>query len=289
MSVYTRIDHFKQSIAALQANGLAERSDLHVFSDAAGIAEDEDLVREVREFAHDISGFKKVHVTERETNYGGTKNSFLAYSEIIEKYGKSVYVEDDILCAPGFLTFMNEALEFYKDDGRIVSIAGYKPPFSMPKNYRDDVFVLGRVNGWGMGSFERTLEMARKKIDREEFESILNKKLFAANGVDILKMIEQELTGKIDAGDVRCMYHQALTNTLTVYPRRSLVENIGMDGTGVHCGTTNRFDIGKLWDKIERFEFVDNIEVDLRIQSENRKFRNDSLYQKIKRKLKAKF
>lgn len=287
MSVYTRIDHFRRSIAALQSNSLADQSRLFVYSDAAQNLQDERLVREVRDFAHGITGFSEVHVIERKINYGGTRNSFLAYSEIIERFGRSIYLEDDIQCAPGFLTFVNEALEFYKDDKRIVSIAGYKPPFSLPRDLVGDVFVLGRVNGWGMGSFERTLEMARSPINRKEFESAEDKTIFTSNGKDVLQMIERELAGVTDAGDVRCMYQQAINKTLTVYPRVPLTRNNGTDGTGVHSGTTTKFEVGRLWEKTGNFEFTENITVDSRIQEANRKFRDDGFYSRIRRKLKS--
>ena len=65
ISVYTRINHFKQCIEALQNNILAEKSALFVYSDAASNKEDEYLVKEIREFTHSITGFKIVNVMER--------------------------------------------------------------------------------------------------------------------------------------------------------------------------------------------------------------------------------
>ncbi|MDX8411664.1 MAG: hypothetical protein R8K46_07340 [Mariprofundaceae bacterium] len=282
MSVYTRINHFRRSIEALQKNVLASESELFIYSDAANTWEDESLVQEVRTFAHSITGFKKIHVTEREKNYGGTKNSYLALISVSEmrKDGRSIYLEDDIVTAPGFLTFMNAALEFYKDNKHILSVTGYCPPINIPECYERDIFILPRYCGWGSGTFKRTIEIASKKITKLEFNST-NKKVFTVGGGDILHMIEREVNGEINAGDVRCMYYQALHNKYTIYPRQSLVLNIGHDGTGVHCGATDKFHHEILWDKTEGFEFVKDIQPDKRIIRANQKFRRPGLRTKV--------
>lgn len=274
MSVYTRIPHFKKSIEALQNNILASQSELYIYSDAASKKEDEATVQEVRVFAHSITGFRKVHVIERKINYGGTKNSFSAWKEILENNadGISIYLEDDIVTAPGFLTFMNAALAFYKDDENIISITGYCPPLNID-DYEHDIFVLPRFCGWGCGSFKRTISIAANKIDKDKFNNIINKKVLTVGGADVLKMIEKEVNGEIDAGDVRCMYYQALHDRYTIYPRKSLVENIGIDGSGVHSGKNEKYHHDELWGKTDSFEFVRGIQADERFIKANQKFR----------------
>lgn len=273
ISVYTRINHFKQCIEALQKNILAEKSVLFVYSDAASNKEDEDLVKEVREFAHSIKVFKKINVIERDKNYGSTKNAPFAHREITEKFKKSIFLEDDIVTAPGFLTFMNEALEFYKDNDRILSITGYSPPINLPNEYDNDIFILPRYSGWGTGVWKSLMAEPLNIIDKKEFIKIKNKKkVFTVGGEDVLSMIEAEINGELNAGDVRVMYYQALNDKYTLYPKKSLTQNIGHDGSGVHCGINNRFNV-EMWDKVDKFEFIKGIRPDERIIKANRKFR----------------
>jgi hypothetical protein len=281
ISVYTRINHFKQCIEALQKNILAEKSGLFVYSDAASKKEDEDLVKEVREFAHSIKVFKKLNVIEREKNYGGTRNAFFAFKEITEKFKKSIFLEDEIVTASGFLTFMNEALEFYKDDDRILSITGYSPPLNLPNEYDNDIFILPRYNGWGTGVWKSLMSEPLNKIDKKEFIKIKNKKkVFTVGGEDVLSMIEAEINEELNAGDVRVMYYQALNDKYTLYPKKSLTQNIGHDGSGVHCGKNNKFNV-KLWDKVDNFEFIKDIQPDERIIKANKKFRRIGVRGKI--------
>jgi len=289
ISVYTRLDHFQQCINALQNNRLADKSELNIFSDASSKDEDSDLVSEIREYARGITGFKRVNIIERDRNYGGTQNAFQGYFEITKKYKKSIFLEDDIVTAPGFLSFMNEALEFYKNNSKVLSITGYRPPIKIPKNYNKDYFILPRYCGWGSGSFERTIDVCTKQIDKSFVADSNNREKLTVAGSDVLTMIMREVSGDIDAADVRCMSYQALHDVYTVYPRYSLTQNIGHDGTGVHCGETNKFVNDYLWDKINNFHFEDNLILDKRISKENYKFRSISIPRIILNKLKSRF
>jgi len=190
-------------------------------------------------------------------------------------------LEDDIVTAPGFLTFMNEALEFYKDDNRIISITGYSPPINLPNKYDNDIFILPRYNGWGTGVWKSLMAEPLNIIDKKEFIEIKNKKkVFTVGGEDVLSMIEAEINGELNAGDVRVMYYQALNDKYTLYPKKSLTQNIGHDGSGVHCGRNNKFNV-ELWDKVDGFEFIKDIQPDERVIKANRNFRSAGVKGKI--------
>jgi len=282
ISVYNRLEHFKQCIEALQKNTLADQSELFIYSDAPGRPEDEELVKKVREYVRNIKGFKRICLIERENNYGGTQNFNDAQKDLTKKYGKSIFMEDDIVTAPGFLQFMNDALEFYRDDDRIISISGYSLPLKLLKNYKKDVYVLPRYNAWGVGILWKHYEKYQKPINKEEYEAIEDKcKILTIGGEDVLMMIEKEVNGELDAGDVRIMYQQAVQNKYTLYPKKSLVQNIGHDGSGVHCGVSDKFKHDYLWDKINDFKFIKDIKVDERIRKANYKFRSTGLRGKV--------
>ncbi|HXD11538.1 MAG TPA: hypothetical protein VN653_15850, partial [Anaerolineales bacterium] len=100
-----------------------------------------------------------------------------------------------------------------------------------------------------------------------------------AGGKDMLIMLEHVANGRLDAAyDVRCMYTQFMKDQYTVYPTQSLILNIGFDGTGMHCGKTDRFDVA-LSNKTA-FSFPKEVFVDERIVKANRKFRAGPGYAK---------
>jgi LPS sulfotransferase NodH len=273
VSVYTRLGHFKKAIEALKANKLACETNLIIYSDAAFKPEDEEMVAQVREYSHSITGFRTVTVIERLVNYGGVSNAHEGLKQLLRVFKVVICVEDDIEVAPGFLAFMNKALAFYKNNPSVVSISGYSPPIEI-ENYVDkDFYVMNRFCGWGCGVYERSLEWFTTKISQEEFDSVSDKNLLCEFGDDVLHMVKKEVTGELDAADVRCMFRQAIHGGATIYPRYSLVQNNGHDGSGYHCGKTNRFHHQSLWKKVENFSFDDELTIDERIRKEKSDFR----------------
>jgi len=273
VSVYTRIEHFKECIEALKNNTLVESTELYVYSDAASTSEHVKQVETVREYAHSINGFKSVHIIERKENYGGVANALSAVCEMVERFGNIIFLEDDIVSAPGFLSFMNGAINFYKNDDRVLSIVGYCPPINIPTDLDSDMFCMARYSAWGSGIFTRTVASFKEKIDPQEFELVEDKDIFKRFGPDVLSMIKREVEGTLDAADVRCMYRQVLDGTMTVYPKKSLVQNIGHDGSGVHCGNNTRFHHDSLWDKTGDFQYCPTLKLDERIIGVNYEFR----------------
>ena len=119
--------------------------------------------------------------------------------------------------------------------------------------------------------------MASQRIDKQAFERIEDKSVFTVAGEDALNNIKLEANGQLDAGDVRCMYYQALHHKQTIYPRVSLVQNIGHDVGGVHSGSTIKFQHEGLWDKVDDFHFLADLQPDPQIMKANKKFRKPSL------------
>lgn len=271
---YVRLEHLKKTITSLRNNFLAEQTDLFIASDYQRSDAEADKVAAVRSYLSSIDGFRSVTLFERENNFGAVKNCFTALDAIFGKHDRVILMEDDIVTAPGFLKFMNQAFEKYGSNEKVFSISGYCPPIRIPSAYRYDAFFLGRMSAWGCGITKDRYESVRE-ITRDEFDEFAaNKKLskeFVKNGEDLLVMLKEVAYGSLDAWDVRCMYTQFTNDQYTVYPTQSLVLNIGHDGTGIHCGKTDRFNV-TLSDKTT-FRFPDDVVVDQKIVKANRKFR----------------
>jgi hypothetical protein len=76
-------------------------------------------------------------------------------------------------------------------------------------------------------------ELKRRKLIRA----------FDYNGAYLFsKMLEGQIKGTNDSWAVRWYASAFLTGKLTLYPGRSLVHNIGNDGSGTHCGESADFD-----------------------------------------------
>ncbi len=276
ISAYNRIKHLRKTIKALQKNSLAKKSELYIFSDAPKKG-DEEIVSGVRNYIKTFDGFKKVHIIEREKNDRVTNNRD-GMKQLLDEYGKMIWLEDDIVTAPGFLSFMNDALSFYKDDERILSISGYCPPIKIPDDYREDIFLLKRFSAWGFATWDHKFDPFGFELKKHGIDKFFSNEKeiirYQQNGKDMLKMLIKEYNGEIDALDIKLMFYQFQYNLFTIYPSKSLVRNIGFDGSGLHCGISDKFNIGKLWDKKEEFELKKDIQVDGRIRKSNFEFRS---------------
>ncbi len=54
-------------------------------------------------------------------------------------------------------------------------------------------------------------------------------------------MLQNQCDGKIDSWAIRWYGSAFIHNKVTLYPRKSLIQNIGADGSGTHVGEVNYF------------------------------------------------
>ena len=273
VSTYVRLQHLQECIGALKQNELAAQSDLFVFSDGPKSG-DEEKVALVRSYLRTIDGFNRVRIVRRKTN-NRTKNNRGGMSLLLNRYGKVIFLEEDVIAAPGFLTFMNQALDKYDRNKKVFSVTGYCPPIAIPQGYPYDVFFLKRCSAWGFGIWKDRFDSIRY-ITPDEYvgftkDSNRVSEFVSGGGEDLMFLLKADAYGKIDAGDVKAMYAQFLKDQYTVYPRQALTSNIGFDGTGTHCRVTTRFTVAV--SNQRAFSFPDDVVIDQRIIESNRKFR----------------
>ena len=272
---YDRLEHLTQTITSLRSNIYAEHTDLFIASDYQRTDSEAKKVAAVRNYLTGIDGFKSVTVFAREKNFGVVDNSNVALQCIFEKFDRFIIMNDDLVTAPGFLKFTNEAFEKYRDNERIFSITGYCPPIRIPSTYQYDAFFLGRMSAWGCAmtkdQYDSILKITRNEYDEFAANKELSRAFVSGGGGDLLVMLKEVAYGSLEAWDVRCMYTQFVRDQYTVYPTQSLILNIGFDGTGMHCGKSDKFNVA-LSDKTT-FSFPDEVVVDQRIVKSNQKFR----------------
>ena len=114
--VYNRPWHTQQTIEALQKNELASESDLIIYSDEAKTENEQENVDKVRLYIEQIDIFNKITIIKREKNWGLANNIIDGVTKVVDQYGKIIVIEDDIVTSPYFLKYMNEALDFYKNE-----------------------------------------------------------------------------------------------------------------------------------------------------------------------------
>jgi len=234
--VYNRVQHARKTLNAVQKNYLASESDLFIFSDGPRGDGDQKAVNNIRNLIKEINGFNSVTIIERNNNLGLARSIISGVSEIIEKYGRAIVIEDDIVTSPGFLTFINDALNKYEDKKHIFSITGINF-IKIPESYKQNTYLFYRCSSWGWATWEDRWSCVDWTVsDYRDFEADKEaQKKFNRGGRDLSLMLRDQMTGEIDSWAIRWAYSHYKNDAYCLYPAVSLVSNIGFDNSGENC------------------------------------------------------
>lgn len=290
--VYNRPWHTQQTVKALQDCELAAESDLYIFADGPkkdASDETRQKIAEVRQYIHTIDGFKSIHIQESPTNKGLANTVIQGVSDVIDKHGKVIVVEDDIVAHPFFLRFMNDALEFYEEDSRIFMIGGFNSIFRIPRWYTKDVFIVHRSCSWGWGMWKNRWGLADWSVS--DFDKFINDpkqvNLFNRGGNDMAPMLSAQMAKEIDSWAIRWDYCMFKHNGYCLHSRYSLVENLGFDEFGIHCTNLSHLNIPASFPKEKyNIRLVKNIKFYREIESNFKKYNDNTHYIPFIKKLK---
>lgn len=246
--VYNRLAHTRRTIISLQQNISASEHELFIFSDGPKKGQ-EVAVSEVRKYIESVGGFKKVTIIKSKKNKGLAKSVIDGVTQIVDRYGKVIVLEDDIVCAPGFLNYMDEGLQCYEDCKKVYSISGYSFLEEKEKSDVSDTYLLSLISSWSWATWKDRWDYfdskakGYKKLCKDKE---LRKKFNYSDSYDWATMLVKQMKSrytffkprrkKIDSWAIRWYWSVFKNNGLSVFPRDSLVVNVGMDGSGTHCG-----------------------------------------------------
>jgi hypothetical protein len=237
--VYNRPGHTMRTLQALSRNPEAIYSDLYIYSDGATDLNSVGAVNEVRRLIRQCSGFKSISIVEEEENIGLAKSILGGVTKLLHKFSTLIVLEDDLVVSPTFLKFMNAGLDLYRNDERVGSIHGYTYPCTDPL---PDTFFLRGGDCWGWATWARAwkyINLDGSLLMRELEERRLTKEFDLEGAYPYVKMLKNQIQGKNDSWAIRWHASLFLKNMLTLYPGKSLVQNIGHDGTGIHSARTD--------------------------------------------------
>lgn len=238
---YARVDHLRQTVTSLLANAGCRETRLYVFCDGPRRPEDKVQTDAVRAYVEQIEGFASVTRIYRDRNIGLAGSIIAGVSQVLAQHGTIIVMEDDLVVSPHFLAYMNDSLRLYRDEARVASIHGYV--FPVGKEMPETFFLRG-ADCWGWATWDRA--WAHFQPDGEKLlQELTRKRLTRSFDLDAsypyTKMLRNQIAGKNNSWAIRWRASCYLRDMLTLYPGRSLVNNIGMDNSGEHCSTTDAF------------------------------------------------
>lgn len=245
--VYNRPEHVKRTLSALEQNILAKESELFIYSDAARSPQDETAVAEVRKIIRTaLPFFKQVNIIERETNWGLARSIIDGVTTQINHYERVIVLEDDLIVAPYFLKFMNDALDTYQHEEKVghIQACDFTQDTSLP-----DTFLIKWTGSWGWATWKRAWKYFNPD-GKALLEELQRRKLtytFDFNGkYGYTRMLRRQTEGKNNSWAIRWNASLFLNDILSLNVGKSLVQNEGFDGSGTNCGGGNLY-ASQLW------------------------------------------
>ncbi len=252
--VYNRPLHALKTLENLKANYLSDKSTLYIYAD--GPKKDASLneltkIEETRKNIKKDKWCKDVFIIESQGNKGLADSIVYGVTAVVNKHGKVIVLEDDLITSPYFLDYMNDALDFYKEEKNVMHISGYMCPV---KTKLPPTFFYNTASCWGWATwkrawvfFEPNAQILKEKIEKAG----LVRKFNIEGTYGFMNQLERNVNGKIKTWAVKWYASIFLNDGLSLHPYPSLVNNIGHDGTGEHYLKSYGFNWPKLADRIE--------------------------------------
>lgn len=233
---YNRPKHLLSCLLSLSKNDESRQLDLRLYVDAPRHQSDFCKHQEVIGICNRSWPFSNVSLIQRDENLGLYKSLVGGITETLLSYESVIVLEDDIVSSPFLVRYLLDGLKLYKDFPQVASIHGYTPPViqRLP-----DTFFLRGADCWGWATWQD-----RWNSYRHDSAAMANEirqrglvKEFNLNGnYDYLSLLDAHAAGSSKSWAICWHASCFLSNMITLYPGKSLVKNIGLDGSGEHCG-----------------------------------------------------
>jgi len=240
LTCYNRPQHTAQVLTSLRRHNI---QNLYIFSDAPRTPKDNNGILATRQLLKSIT-WTRPTILCRETNLGLAKSIISAVNYVFNKHDRMVLLEDDCVPGPFFFDFMAKCLSKYEENQKIFGINGYTVPIpdDLLKNYPFDVYFYPRIGSWGWATWKRAWAHFDPDLSGLYSRALAEGIDLCQAGPDIPSQVRRVLGGQLDAWTLNWVLTVYLNKGCYIYPTVSQIENIGLDGSGVHSGTSSRFE-----------------------------------------------
>jgi hypothetical protein len=237
ITVYDREVHFKKTIESLLRCHEVCLTSIYIAIDGPVTSEASERQKSIKSYISNIVGFKSINVIQRSSNYGALKNSAEARKEIFKKYDQLIRTEDDNEFSPHFLTYMNEGLKLFKDDESVFAVCGYLEPIKLLA-HKDTFLRQGFTsNGFGIWKSKfKQMESSQIRIKMEGGSFLNFRKMLSVMGYHVVSGLIYAEKENYKLMDYFICYYLYKNKLKCVFPTKSMVRNIGQDGSGLHSG-----------------------------------------------------
>jgi len=232
---FKRPDHTRRTLESMAENPEFLDSPLFIYCDGARNNDEASQVEETRRVVRDWFHPNKTLI-ERDKNWGLANSVIAGVTDLCERFGRVIVVEDDLVVSPVFLKYLNSALDHYIDEEKVMQISGYMFPVESIDLHT--AVMLPITSTWGWATWARAwdkFDPSLTEVDLLFADRKVKQAFNLDNSYPYTRRLKQQIKGESDSWGIRWYWSVFRVNGLVVYPPVSLVQNIGHDGTGIHC------------------------------------------------------
>ena len=235
---FNRPDKLRACLDSLARNENSSAYILNVFIDGARNHSELELTEKCANLLKMDWNFKEIRLVKRDINLGLAQSIIGGVSEVLESADSVIVLEDDLLVAPLFLTYMQTSLRKYSSEESVVSIHGYTYPGVGQGN---KCFFLKGADCWGWATWRdrwKEVNWDTPSLIHQISSTNRIREFDLDNTANYSVMLEQQFHGEIDSWAIRWHASAYLDEKITLYPPVSFVNNVGSDGSGTHGRST---------------------------------------------------
>lgn len=244
---FKRPEHTRRTLESLAQNPEFAESPLFIYCDGARNKDESAQVQETRKLVRDWPHPNKT-IIERDRNWGLANSVIAGVTELCERFGKVIVVEDDLIVSPVFLNYLNAALEHYADEPMVMQVSAHMFPVSIQSQY--DAVMLPFTTSWGWATWGRAwkhFDPNMSGYEKLKADRALRRKFDLNGAYPYFRMLKRQVQGRVDSWAIRWYLNVFLLDGLVVFPLHSLVRHDGYDDTATHAARRNQSVINEVW------------------------------------------
>ncbi len=234
--IFNRPDNTKKVFDAIAS---MKPEKLYIAADGPRIErpDDVELCKQTRKIIDLIDWSCNLVTMFRDENLGARYACTTALDWFFDQEEEGIVLEDDCIAGSDFFRFCSELLEKYRDDPRVMHIAGTNLQFGRKRGSASYYFSMIPAV-WGWASWRRVWKNYDPEMEKfEQFEkenqtiNIFPDKKIADWVTNMARMIYEK---KIITWDYPLAFHIGINNGLCIVPNVNLVTNIGFGAQSTH-------------------------------------------------------
>lgn len=226
---YNRPLHLSKVLKSISNSKGIKNHEIYLFCDGPKNSSDTIKIAKIKKLIKKKRDLKFFKLKFRAKNIGLANNIILSLNEVFNHNTGAIIIEDDIVLSKNAINFINFYLNNLKNYKKIGSVSA----FSYLDNYNSQkkikYYLSKRHSSWAWGTWSNVW----KKI---KWNSLNYKKSneFSDLGKDMNLMLWAQTNNYINSWAIRFNYFCFLNNLKSFQPRYSMINNIGIDGSGTH-------------------------------------------------------